>query len=149
MGRRFDSCRAHQVALVFTLLNCEVFSAMGKAVIVVGPHYSGKSKTIRIHLKPLLGIGINEHKFALEDKEGFILSQSFEEADRDPTEAIQKYSGYALLVLAARPEDEPSSKLPAMRHALSDESFRVNVVRIHNKGQAEEKTQEVFELLGS
>jgi disulfide oxidoreductase YuzD len=122
---------------------------MSRAVIVVGKHFAGKSKTIREYLKPLLGIGINDHKFTLEEKHGYILSQSFEEADRDPDETIKKHSDCDLLVLAARPEEEPASKLPSMRRALSEESFRVNVVRIHNKGQAEEKAQEVFELLAS
>ena len=122
---------------------------MSRAVIVVGKHYAGKSKMIREYLKPLLGIGINDRKFTLEEKDGYILSQSFEEADRDPDETIKKYSDYDLLVFAARPEEEPGSKLHSMRRALSDESFRVNVVRIQNKGQVEEKAQEVFELLAS
>ncbi len=65
---------------------------MKKAVIVVGKHDVGKSKTINDHLKPKLRIGKHKHKFTRNGKEGFILSQSFEEAGRDVDFVVSKYS---------------------------------------------------------
>lgn len=82
---------------------------MKKAVIVVGSHYAGKSKTINVHLKQKLGIAKHEHKFTRNGKAGFILSQSFEEADRDVDYVIKKYVAYDLLVLSARPAHERPS----------------------------------------
>ena len=51
---------------------------MRRAVIVVGSHYSGKSKTIR-YFKELVGITPRAQKFALRSELGKALSQSREE----------------------------------------------------------------------
>lgn len=61
---------------------------MRKAVVVVGRHHAGKSKTINKHLKHRLGIGKHVHKFWLNGQKGFVLSQSREEA--------AKQAGYIL-----------------------------------------------------
>ena len=45
-----------------------------KAIIVVGEHRSGKSKTINKYLKPKLNMRQTQHKFALGNCDGYILS---------------------------------------------------------------------------
>jgi hypothetical protein len=103
---------------------------MKKAVIAVGSHYVGKSKTINIHLKPKLGIGRFHHKFFRNNQIGYILSQSFEEADRDVDEFVKKYSHYELLVLSARPPSETPSCLTEIQSKLGNSGYRVNLVRV-------------------
>lgn len=103
---------------------------MKKAVIAVGSHYAGKSKTINKYLKKILGIGEFEHKFIRNNKNGFILSQSFEEADRDVDDVISKYGGYELLVLSARPAHEKYSSLKEVLKKLSRAGYRVSEVQI-------------------
>ena len=56
---------------------------MKKAVIVVGSHYAGKSKTIRKFFKPLVGISGNRRLFQIGQHDGAVLSQSLEERLRD------------------------------------------------------------------
>lgn len=100
-----------------------------KAVIVVGSHFAGKSKTINLHLKKKLGIGEKTHKFTRKGQEGFILSQSFEEADRDVDDVISNYTdAYELLVLAARPNNEDLSCLKEAKVKLSEAGYRVKEV---------------------
>lgn len=124
---------------------------MKQAVIVVGSHFAGKSKTINVYLKPKLGIGQKDHIFTLKGNDGFILSQSFEEADRDVDYVINKYCGhYHYLVLAARPEGESQSNLNEALAKLSSAGFNVHTV-IVNGGNAENyydsKAQEIFRYL--
>ena len=97
---------------------------MKKAVILVGKHYAGKSKTINNHLKPKLKIGKRKHKFSRNGKEGFILSQSFEEAGRDVDFVVSKYSHYELLVLSVRSADESNSCLDEAKSKLEKEVIR-------------------------
>jgi hypothetical protein len=92
--------------------------AMKKAVIVVGSHYAGKSKTIRKYLKPKLSITEHEHKFTRNGNDGFVLSQSLEESDRDVDDLIKKYMDYDLLVLSARPANEMPSSLNELKVKL-------------------------------
>ena len=49
------------------------------AIIVVGEHYAGKSKTINKHLKSMLSLDEKQHKFGIGNCGGFILSQTLEE----------------------------------------------------------------------
>ena len=56
---------------------------MRLAIIVIGEHGGGKSKTINVYLKSKLGIGKRAHKFLFKSIWGFILSQSFEESGKD------------------------------------------------------------------
>jgi hypothetical protein len=126
---------------------------MKKAVIVVGSHHAGKSKTIRLHLKPLLGIEKHEHKFSLKGKRGFVLSQSREEAAwmegivlsqsleesgkfKRVAAIVRRYSGFDLLVMAARPSNEKRSCLKQLVSKLKSAGFRVNIVNVI-AGQAE------------
>lgn len=87
---------------------------MKKIVIVVGSHHSGKSKTINAYLKPLLGIPQNSsaHQFSLNNQRGNVLSQTFEENSyRKALDVVKYFKKYELLVLPARPRNEPRSYL--------------------------------------
>jgi hypothetical protein len=122
---------------------------MKKAVIVVGKHYVGKSKTINVHLKPKLGIGRKQHKFTRNGKAGFILSQSFEEADRDVDYVIteKKYLGYDLLVLSSRPADETASCLNELRTKLNSAGYSVGEVLVQHNDDYATKADEILEHL--
>ena len=103
---------------------------MKKAIIAVGSHYAGKSKTINEFLKSKLGIGELAHKFIRNGQNGFILSQSFEEAGRDIDYVLSEYGHYDLLVLAARPANEKPSYLNEAINGLQNAGFRVNTIEI-------------------
>jgi hypothetical protein len=123
---------------------------MKKAVITVGSHYVGKSKTINAYLKPKLGIGYYEHKFTRNNQTGFILSQSFEEANRDVDFMIKKFCTYELLVLSARPANEQPSLLEEAKHKLSAAGYRVSEVRINrntDNAYFENKANEIIDYL--
>jgi hypothetical protein len=140
---------------------------MKTAVIVVGTHYAGKSKTITKCLKPMLHMSPRKRKFTLDGTHGLVMSQSKEEAqgqngiifsqsleesgkDKFLARIIREYSVYDLLVLAARPSNEPVSCLKQLKAKLEDEGFRVKLVHIE-KGQKEpyykEKAKEIFAIL--
>jgi hypothetical protein len=140
---------------------------MKTAVIVVGTHYAGKSKTITKYLKPMLGMSPRKRKFTLDEthglvksqskeevlgQNGIIYSQSFEENGKDKylAKIIREYSVYDLLVLAARPSDEPVSCLKPLKAKLEDEGFRVKLVHIekgHSEPYYKEKAKEIFAIL--
>jgi alanine racemase len=116
-----------------------------KAVIVVGSHYAGKSKTINKYLKRHLGISRYEHRFRLRGQEGRVLSQSREEATwngfaksqsleeaghKDITRIVRKYSCYNFLVMAARPSRERGSLLIRLRSRLRRAGYRVDIVKV-------------------
>lgn len=103
---------------------------MKKAIIVVGKHYAGKSKTLKEYLKPQLGIGINKHQFIRNGQSGFVLAQTCEEANRDVKETVTKYCGYDLLVLAARPINEPGSCLAELEAELKKAGYQVKTLDI-------------------
>lgn len=106
---------------------------MKQAVVVVGSHFSGKSKTINVYLKPKLGLSEKSHIFNLKNKEGFILSQSFEEAERDIDYVINKYSHYHYLVVASRPNNETPSNLEEALVKLSSAGYTVHNVIINQE----------------
>jgi hypothetical protein len=121
---------------------------MKRAVIVVGAHHTGKSETINKHLKPLLGIGYDDHKFVLNGQWGFIYSQTDVESKRDILVRIKIMieMSYELIVVAARPKTEPGSKLSQLCDLLRDEKFQVKMVEIENRDGAQE-AQSIFEFL--
>lgn len=121
---------------------------MKKAVIAVGSHFAGKSKTINKYLKEKLGIGKYEHKFILNNQNGFILSQSFEEADRNVDDVISKYSGYELLVLSARPAHEKHSSLKEALSKLSRAGFRTSEVQIEKNTDEKYYIAKAKQMLG-
>lgn len=121
------------------------------AVIVVGSHFAGKSKTINKHLKPRVGIRSRAHKFYIRGASGKVLSQSREGAARtrrrsgfarsqsleesrrtsaDVRRLIQANSNFDRLVFAARPSDEKPSFLPLLKSVLAANGFRVFLVRV-------------------
>lgn len=97
---------------------------MKAAVIYVGSHFAGKSYTINTCLKPLLKISERSHRFVLKDKHGWVLSQSFEEANCDAEERLERYANLDLLVLAARPPSEKHSMLLLAEKVLRKNGFR-------------------------
>jgi hypothetical protein len=118
-----------------------------KAVVVVGTHRAGKSKTINKYLKPKLGIRPRQHRFWLNAQTGsvlsqsreesawqwgFVLSQSLEEKGKGEFVAdfVRKYSRFQLLVLAARPSNENPSCLRLLRSKLTSAGYRVRVVGV-------------------
>jgi hypothetical protein len=104
--------------------------AMKIAVIFVGRHFAGKSRTINNFLKPLLGIASKARLFTLDEKNGCVLSQSFEESGRDAKERIDAYAHLDLLVLAARPASERASKLALVENILQKNGFRVHNIQV-------------------
>ena len=120
---------------------------MKKAIILVGAHHVGKSLTINEHLKPMLDMKPQAHLFTLDEKSGFVLSQSAEEAERDVAATVEKYSDHDFLVLAARPYSDPVSQLKLLRSMLQKASFVVNEVAIHSETEAPKKAREIFGLL--
>ena len=140
---------------------------MRKAVMVVGKHRAGKSKTIRLHLKKKLGIAKSKHKFSLRGKEGFVLSQSREEAAKQQgfvlsqsleesgkyknvAKIVTKYSLYDLLVLAARPRNEKDSCLNRLERELRKAGYRVTLVSLNKhptNEYCEKKANEILKAL--
>lgn len=100
------------------------------AVIFVGSHFVGKSLTINEYLKPLLGISGHTRFFVLDEKNGCVLSQSFEESGRDAEDRIEAYAHLDLLVLAARPATERASKLALVEDCLQKRGFTVHHVKV-------------------
>ena len=123
-----------------------------RAVIVVGSHFAGKSKTINKYVKRRLGVARRTHRFHLQKcsgfvlsqsreetalRQGFVLSQSLEERRRRTVKrTVRKYSSYDLLVMAARPMQERPSLLQQLKAELRHAGYRVHVVNVV-KGQPE------------
>lgn len=120
------------------------------AVIVVGSHFSGKSRTIKEFLKPLLGLTSHQQIFEHHGKTGRILSQSFEESRSDANEKIARYSHYDLLVIAARPESESVTQLLAVEKLLTKYKFKHHRVVIDadpTDSYCKRKAKEILGLL--
>ena len=123
---------------------------MKKAVIVVGPHFSGKSKTITKYFKPLVGLSGNERSFTLHEKSGTVLSQSLEEKRlgkvisqsveekriSSVADFLEKYMSCQWLILAARPASEPGSHYKEIVAILKRNGFAVATVEV-TAGQSE------------
>lgn len=125
---------------------------MKKAIIVVGSHYSGKSRIINKFLKPKLGIGSHEHRFTFKGRDGFILSQSFEESSRDVDYVTNKYGNYHYLVLACRPNNEPDSYLDEAIQQLTGFGFLVKTVKVQRTNDDDyhdEKASEIIRKLNA
>jgi hypothetical protein len=123
---------------------------MRKAVIAVGKHYVGKSKTINKYVKPKLGVGAKGHIFTYKGQSGFILSQTFEEAEREIEATVHKYSGYDLLILAARAPGENPSCLNELIETLEQADYQVStvdIVKAPNEDYYEGKADEIISNL--
>lgn len=101
---------------------------MRKAFVVVGKHYSGKSRTLR-KLKQKLGMG-NGPYFTRNDQSGCVLVQTCEEAEGDVKDRVKKYSGCDYLVLAARPANEKLSYQIELEAELKKAGYQVKMLHI-------------------
>jgi hypothetical protein len=116
---------------------------MKKAVIVVGAANTGKSTTIR-EFKKLVKM-LSFHIFTLDDRRGYILSCSFEEAEWDVDVKIKSLSDYDFLVLASQ-----GTELDNIRRALNKEHFdfeNVNTVLGEPLECAKDQAKSVLVLL--
>jgi hypothetical protein len=84
------------------------------------------------------------HIFTLNEKRGYILSTSFEEADRDIEATIENLSGYDFLVFACQ-----GLRLIDVHKALKKAAFIVKDVRIQSVHEAPAKAKEVLNFLNS
>ena len=119
---------------------------MKKAVIVVGSHYAGKSKTINQFFKPLVGLSGRQRRFYLANFAGAVFSQSLEErfgydgilfsqsleekGIRDVRAVVADCQHYQRLVFAARPENEAVSLYGSLKSELETQGFSVATVRV-------------------
>jgi hypothetical protein len=111
-----------------------------KSAIVIGKPNAGKSTTIRNFKKMVQMEGF--HVFTLNGRLGYILSTSFEEAERDISATVRKRSGYDFLVLACQ-----GPRLKRVHNALSAASFAIKDVNIETVRDAPKKAKEVFDFL--
>jgi len=132
---------------------------MKKAIIVVGSHCSGKSKTINQFFKPLIGLSGRQRNFkhgrvlsqSIEEREGHVLSQSLEEKGlKSVKEFISRYANLKYLICAARPEGENPSLYKALKRELEQLGYNVKTVNVI-EGQTdkfyESKAQEMYDWL--
>ena len=110
------------------------------AIIIIGGHYAGKSKTINEYLKRKLSLDEEKHKFNVGNCRGFILSQTLEERNAD-VESLARYKDYDILVLPTRPENETNSLFKAVKQKLKKFDFEIVVYKIE-KNQEENYYQD-------
>jgi len=124
---------------------------MKRAIIIVGPHHSGKSLTINEHLKGLLGIRKRERLFQLNGMRGVIWSQSPEEADRDIITKLKDkvVERYELFVLPCRPKNEEVSLFGELHEFFAEHSVEVKTLEIQKGDQAPETAAAAFKFLNS
>lgn len=139
---------------------------MRKAVIIVGSHFSGKSKTINEYFKPLVGLTKKQRNFDLQNQSGTILSQSIEEKkigvvlsqsiEEKGILEVEKYLSIYLykqcLVLAARPRNEAVSHLANICKILEKAGFNIltiNVIANQPETFYKQKAQEAFDFFNS
>jgi hypothetical protein len=114
---------------------------MKKAAILVGSHFSGKSKTITKYFKPMIGLSGHQRNFSegrvlsqsIEEKEvdGRVLSQSIEErVNESVKDFLSKYGDKKFLVCAARPPGESPSVFNALKTQLECDGFDVLTINI-------------------
>lgn len=138
---------------------------MKRAVIVVGSHHAGKSKTIKKFFKPLVGLSGNRRHFQIGKHDGAVLSQSLEERFGnghvlsqsleekglvDVRSVVAKYQHYERLVFAARPRSEARSLYETLKSELESHGFSVATVSvIGNRPDSfyAERAQEIHQQL--
>lgn len=130
---------------------------MKKAIIVVGSHEAGKSRTINEYFKPLIGLSGRQRNFylgrvlsqSLEEREGHLLSQSLEEKGiKSVKEFIKKYADFKYLVCTARPEGETPSLYKILKAELEKVGFSVSTVFIYSdKSLYKNKAKEIYNHL--
>jgi hypothetical protein len=128
---------------------------MKRAVILAGSHWSGKNSTINDFLKPMLKspdgktMGPGDHKFILNTRLGYILSQSFAEALKEFLVYSEKYFRHELLIFSGRPETKPGSKHNPVREALEKAGYLVTAITIKGGDDKQHKAKEIFDVLNS
>lgn len=113
---------------------------MKRAVIVVGSHFSGKSKTINKYLKNKLGISEKSYIFHLDGERGLVRSKSLEEAGSDIEDFLKRCREFHYVVLACRPSEEKRSHQATISNRLAEMNFSVSMVEVL-KGQSEKYYQ--------
>lgn len=118
---------------------------MKRAVLVVGSHFSGKSKTINKYLKKKLGISERARIFHLKGDRGLAKSQSLEESRGDLESFLLACMDFQYLVLACRPKGETPSFQVEVQKRLAKMNFEVTIVDVlagqpekYYKGKADE-----------
>lgn len=105
-----------------------------KAFVLIGSHHYGKSMTINYFFKKLVKISKKAHIFYIEERIGYIYSQSLEEKGiQDVEEVVESKSNYDMLVFAARPKDDESSLASVLITDLRRHGFKVEKYEIKNK----------------
>ena len=129
---------------------------MKKAVIVVGSHCVGKSKTINQYFKPLIGLSGRQRNFnngrvlsqSVEEREGHVLSQSLEEKGlKSVKEFISKYADLKYLICAARPDGEIPSLYKKLKSELERLGFQVktvNIIKDQPESFYKDRAQEIY-----
>jgi AAA+ ATPase superfamily predicted ATPase len=115
---------------------------MKKAAIIVGKPNAGKSTTIR-EFKSIVKME-SFHIFRHFEKRGYILSTSFEEADRDIEATIKKLSGFDYLVFACQ-----GPKLSRVHQVLEKASFISHDIVIQPGVEARKKAGEIVSFFNS
>ena len=117
------------------------------AVIVVGSHFSGKSRTISKYLKHLLGMAKRQRIALWNGFNIYIKSQSLEESDSSIDNWILKWQEFEILVIACRPENEMKSYLQLIKNKLQIVGFTIYEVHIsktnYNEDYYQNKAQEI------
>lgn len=103
------------------------------AIIVVGKHYAGKTRTLW-QVKSLLKMRNRGFKFTLGKCTGWILTQTLQEPDppRD-LESLNRYQGCDVLILPSRPKGESSPTLQQIKKKLRELGFKISEVNIERR----------------
>lgn len=135
---------------------------MKAAVIVVGSHRAGKSRTIIEEFKPLVGLHGRARLFtfgnsasaafsqSIEERRpnGGVFSQSLEEKRQaDALEFVRNTKHFEYMVLAARPADEVGSLLTMLTQPLRKAGFNVHHVHVERDKPREFYTRRGEEIL--
>ena len=118
-----------------------------RAVIVVGTHGAGKSRTINENFKTLNNMTVKQRKF----ENGWVHSQTLEEKGLTSVDDyMDEIEMRQFLVFAARPEKEKGSLQEALRSRLKSEGYFVSVVFVSLMSTPDyyrKKGQEIFDAL--
>ena len=103
------------------------------AVIVVGKHYAGKTKTLK-YAKPILGISKYKHVFTLGKCRGYLKTQTLQEPDPPvDIESLDNYQRYDVFILPSRPKGEGSPTLQEIKKKLRELGFKISEVNIEKR----------------
>lgn len=95
------------------------------AIIVIGEHYAGKSRTLIEYVKPAFGLNRLAHKFRFNNCSGYIKTQTLQEGN-EPIDSLDKFQVYDVFVLASRPCGEGNPQLSEIKNKLRELGFTVS-----------------------